>query len=195
VAGPAGRLLSAPVNENEQPKPGPGGRDGNLVADELIWIHDSIRRDLGLVRELAADVAAGAEPGEVRERIDSMRTNGPLWKLKVNCLHYCRFVHHHHQLEDTMLFPFVRQARPGSETIIDRLENDHAELVDILDAVTDASGELDDEADAATRQAVVDALERLARYLTEHLEFEEENFVPLLRTITADEITSGPLAR
>lgn len=183
------------MNETEQPKPGPGGRDGNLVADELIWIHDSIRRDLGLVRELAADVAEGAEPGEVRERIDSMRTNGPLWKLKVNCLHYCRFVHHHHQLEDAMLFPFVRQARPDSDTIIDRLENDHAQLVDILDAVTDASGELDDDADAATRQAVVDALEQLAGHLTEHLAFEEENFVPLLRSISAEEISSGPLAR
>lgn len=158
---------------------------GDLIASELLWIHESIRRDLASVRSLAADVVAGADPGEVRESLDTMRTNGPLWKLKVNCLQYCRFVHHHHQLEDAMMFPIVRDRRPETGTVIDRLEADHRKVAVLLDDVTDATGALDDESDSSARREAADALEALADHLTEHLAYEEEELLPVLRTLTA----------
>ena len=58
-----------------------------------------------IVEQLAVDVGDGL-PGEaVEDALAELKTNGPLWQLKVNCLRYCRFVHAHHGAEDVLLFP------------------------------------------------------------------------------------------
>jgi hypothetical protein len=113
-----------------------------------------IRRDLGTVRDLATPTANGdASPSEVREGIDALKTHGPLWKLRINCLRYCRFVHSHHNAEDAMLFPALRAANPEHEPVVDRLEADHRRISDLLDAVVDSAGALAEEAGGEQRQA------------------------------------------
>jgi hypothetical protein len=73
--------------------------------DELLWVHRMIRRDLETVRKLVAGANGDAPAAEIRDGIEDLKTNGPLWKLKVNCLRYCAFVHSHHNAEDALLFP------------------------------------------------------------------------------------------
>ncbi len=72
---------------------------GEAFYEELLWVHGMLRQELELVRSLAARVADGLPADELRVEVAALKANGPLWALKVNCLHYCRFVHGHHLLE------------------------------------------------------------------------------------------------
>src|SRR5687768_8278324 len=87
---------------------------------ELLWIHAMIRRDLEMVRDLAQRVRDGAAPAAVTEAIRGLQTEGPLWKLRVNCLYYCRVVHAHHSVEDIHLFPALRRDDPALAPVVDR---------------------------------------------------------------------------
>jgi hypothetical protein len=73
-----------------------GTPQGRALFEELLWVHSVVRRDLDTVEQLARAVADGM-PGELLEsELRELKTSGPLWQLKVNCLRYCRFVHSHH---------------------------------------------------------------------------------------------------
>jgi len=156
----------------------------NSLFDELLWVHGMIRRDLEAVRELAAAAADGtASATDVRDGVDALRTNGPLWKLKVNCLRYCAFVHSHHNAEDAMLFPTLRARNPELGPIVDRLEADHRQVSDLLDEVEVAADALRGEIADHQRSRVATALDKLADHLLEHLEFEEENVAETMRSM------------
>ncbi len=99
---------------------------------ELLWIHDMIRRDLETVRTLAQQVREGAPAIAVHDAIRGLQTEGPLWKLRVNCLYYCRVVHAHHTIEDVHLFPTLRRTEPALGPVVDRLEADHLRISDLL---------------------------------------------------------------
>jgi hypothetical protein len=150
---------------------------GEAFFQELLWVHGMIRQDLETVRELAERVANGLPADELGSELRSLKANGPLWALKVNCLHYCRFVHGHHRLEDASLFPSLREAEPDLVPIVDRLEGDHrlvAEQLDELEAAAAALGE-------DGRERVVEALNVLGEHLLAHLALEEESIGPALR--------------
>ena len=149
--------------------------------DELLWVHGMIRRDLDTVRELAAATTNGKPADEVRAELETLKTSGPLWKLKVNCLHYCRFVHAHHGAEDTKLFPALRAANPDLGPVVDRLEADHRRVSDLLDEVEEAADDLSVEAE--TRARVARGLDELADHLLEHLKFEEESVEDTMRSM------------
>ncbi|MEO3813787.1 hemerythrin domain-containing protein [Sphaerisporangium sp. B11E5] len=155
---------------------------GEHLLAELRWIHDMIRRDLRFVRQLAEQTAAGAPVGEIGAAVRSLQTNGPLWQLKVNCLRYCHFVHHHHSLESSTLFPALRRADPGLSATVDRLESDHQKVADILDRIEALAVHLTEAGEsAATRRDLVEALTDLSDHLLAHLDFEEEAIAPTLR--------------
>ena len=151
--------------------------------DELLWVHGMIRRDLATVRELATATSNGKPAHEVRAELDTLKTSGPLWKLKVNCLHYCRFVHAHHGAEDTKLFPALRAANPDLGPVVDRLEADHRRVSDLLDEVEEAADDLAADAEAETRTRVARGLDDLADHLLEHLDFEEESVAETMRAM------------
>jgi iron-sulfur cluster repair protein YtfE (RIC family) len=155
------------------------GSVGDAFFEELLWVHGMIRQDLETVRELAAQVSGGLAPADAAAQVRSLAANGPLWALKVNCLHYCRFVHGHHRLEDVALFPAIRDAEPDLAPVVDRLEADHRRVAEQLDEVEAAVAALS--ADDGERSRVVDALSVLAEDLLAHLEREEEGIGPVLR--------------
>ena len=144
-----------------------------------------IRRDLEAVRELATVTANGAPADDVRRELAALKTNGPLWRLKVNCLHYCRFVHAHHGAEDRMLFPALRAADPGLGEAIDKLEADHRQVSDLLDEVEAGAEGLSQAEETETRTRLAGALDELATHLLEHLAFEEESVEETMRSMTA----------
>jgi len=147
---------------------------GEAFYEELLWVHGMLRQELELVRSLAARVADGLSAEELRIEVAALKANGPLWALKVNCLHYCRFVHGHHRLEDVALFPALRAADPDIAPVVDRLEADHRVVGAQLDEI-EAAVAADDQ------QRVIAALDALADHLLEHLAFEEESIGPTLR--------------
>jgi hemerythrin HHE cation binding domain-containing protein len=152
---------------------------GEAMFQELLWVHGLVRQDLETVRDLAQRVADGLPGDELNAEIRSLKTGGPLWALKVNCLHYCRFVHGHHRLEDVALFPALRAAEPDLTPVVDRLEGDHRLVSDQLDELEAAAEALGEDG----RARVVDALNALGDTLLEHLALEEESIGPALRRL------------
>jgi hypothetical protein len=156
---------------------------GQTYFDELLWVHGMVRRDLAKVRELAAELGNGMPAGEVQAELEDLRANGPLWHLKLNCLHYCRFVHAHHGAEDRMLFPALRASHPDLVPAIDQLESEHRQVSGLLDTVEAAAKDLPGDDDGEGRARVADALEELADHLLRHLEFEEESLAEAMRAM------------
>jgi Hemerythrin HHE cation binding domain len=156
---------------------------GRAIFEELLWVHSIIRRDLATVEQLAADVDAGLPGDAVQDALGELKTAGPLWKLKVNCLRYCGHVHAHHGAEDVLLFPTLRAADPSIGPVVDRLEADHARVSDLLDAVEAAARMLTETDGGDSRQSVIDSLQELHVHLLEHLDYEEQNAGPTMRRL------------
>ncbi len=161
----------------------PETAQGRAIFQELLWVHAAIRRDLTTVSELATEVGNGMAATEVRDRIEGLQTNGPLWQLKINCLQYCRFVHSHHNHEDALFFPRLREANPELAPVVDKLEADHREVSGLLDETEAAARDLGDGDDADGRDSLVSALEALAEQLIAHLDYEEERAGPTIRRL------------
>jgi hypothetical protein len=151
--------------------------------EELLWVHSMIRRDLEIVEQLADDVGEGLPGEEVQGALGELKTAGPLWQLKINCLRYCRHVHAHHGAEDVLLFPALRAVNPAIGPVVDRLEADHVRVSDLLDAVEAAARSLTDTEDGDARRRVVDGLQDLHVHLLEHLDYEERNVGPTVRRL------------
>jgi hypothetical protein len=155
--------------------------EGEALYQDLLWVHGLLRQDLATVERLAVEVAEGAPAGEVVAEVRALEATGPLWRLRASCLHYCRFVHHHHRLEDRALFPELRRVNPALGSVVDRLQEDHRIVAGLLEGVESAAGELDRSDTPKARTAVADALEALAAHLLAHLELEEESIADTLR--------------
>ncbi len=147
---------------------------------ELKWVHDLLRRDLATCQALAVSVTAGATAEEVREEIRLLKAQGPLFRLRANCLHYCRFVHGHHGAEDAALFPAVRRASAVLATVVDKLMDDHRKISLLLDEVEESSLGVESLANSAARHRLTDALNDLSERLLVHLDFEEKSLAPVL---------------
>lgn len=174
----------------------PARTPGESLFDELLWVHGAIRADLEKVRGLAADAVAGAPPERIGAAVGELRTNSPLWQLKAGCFAHCRFVHHHHRLEDMALFPALRRANPELGPVVDKLESDHRSIAARVDEVEAAVAALDgaegiaggepaegDGDDRAARERLAGALETLAGELLEHLGYEEESVAATMRAM------------
>jgi hypothetical protein len=154
---------------------------GEALYEDLRWVHGLLRQDLATVERLAVEVVDGAPADGVVREVRALETTGPLWRLRASCLHYCRFVHHHHRLEDRALFPELRRVNPSLGPVVDRLQEDHRRVAVLLEAVEAAVENLDGEDTPAVRLAVASALEALAGHLLAHLELEEESVAETLR--------------
>ncbi|HTE59982.1 MAG TPA: hemerythrin domain-containing protein [Solirubrobacteraceae bacterium] len=157
---------------------------GRALFEELRWVHGMIRRDLEVVERLARSVLSGLPADAVQSEIGELQTSSPLWQLKVNCLHYCRFVHLHHNLEDTAFFPTLRAANPALGPVVDKLEADHRTVADLLDEIEEAAARLGRDDCAAARRRVADGLDALGVQLLAHLDYEEQHAGPTIRRLT-----------
>jgi hypothetical protein len=151
---------------------------GRAIYELLLSVHRRIRRDLERVEGLAAEALEGMSAEELRRQLDEIKRESILWRLQVNCLRYCRFVHLHHNAEDGDFFPELRGTNPSIKSVVDRLEADHRRVSDDLDAVEAAANALETDDGVEARKAVVDALQGLADNLLAHLDYEELSLQP-----------------
>jgi len=160
---------------------------GAALHRQLKLVHQMLRDDLAVCRELASDIAAGAASTEMVQRVASLTTRSPLWTLRVNCLYHCRVVHAHHHGEDAEMFPALRRSNPEISLVVDKLESDHRVISGRLDEVEAAAAapDLEEPGDTAARERLVRALSELADLLLTHLAFEEEAVAPAMRAWTS----------
>jgi iron-sulfur cluster repair protein YtfE (RIC family) len=146
---------------------------GRIIYRLLLAVHASIRADLEQVERLAAQTLDGLPADDLRHELEEIKREGMLWRLKVDCLRYCRFVHSHHPAEDVAFFPELRETNPAINSVIDRLQADHRSMSDDLDRVEAAAEALADDESQPARRAVADALRALGEKLLTHLDYEE----------------------
>jgi hypothetical protein len=148
---------------------------GRVTYRLLLGVHDAVRGDLERVERLAAQALDGLGAEEVAKELDDLKRNGMLWRLRLDCLRYCYFVHSHHNAEDVAFFPELRETNPAINPVIDRLEADHRRVSDLLDEVEAAATALADDESGPAREAVAAALRTLGEELLSHLDYEERN--------------------
>ena len=112
----------------------------------------------------------------------TMRQNN--WTLGAYCESYCRIVTGHHTLEDRSVFTHLRRASPTSAPVLDRLEEEHEVIHDVLEQVDDALVGLvgADDGRRAASSELQRALDLLTDTLLSHLAYEERELIhPLAR--------------
>mmetsp|Transcript_21967 Transcript_21967/g.61741 ORF Transcript_21967/g.61741 Transcript_21967/m.61741 type:complete len:192 (+) Transcript_21967:58-633(+) len=127
----------------------------------------------GMARHLVEDVHAHFRAGFERARAEK-----DVRRFQA----YNRGLHNHHSIEDRLLFPTMRSARPDLIDAVDNLEQDHRALVELEGRVRAGSmskgiGEV--EGDADNGDAMV-AMDEFVFLLLDHLNREEILTVPLL---------------
>ena len=161
----------------------PETRRGRAIYQMLLAVHAKIRRDLKRVEDLAAEALDGLPAEDIRQQLQEIKRDGMLWRLQVDCLRYCRFVHSHHNAEDGNFFPELHDTNPAIYPVIDRLQAEHRRVSDDLDAVETAANGLEGDDGEEARKAVVDTLQALRENLLAHLEYEELNVEATVRRV------------
>ncbi|MFJ6169298.1 LLM class flavin-dependent oxidoreductase [Micromonospora orduensis] len=147
----------------------------------LVQVHDGLRGELAQIHDLIEQVAAGEiDAGAARSQINTMTMRQNRWTLGAYCESYCRIVTTHHTIEDQALFPRLRQADPRLRPVIDRLEQEHHVIHDVLEGVDRALVAYVGAPDGLAELRA--AVNLLTDTLLSHLSYEERELVePLAR--------------
>lgn len=147
----------------------------------LVQIHDGLRAELAQIHDLIEQVAAGEiDAGAARSHINTMTMRQNRWTLGVYCESYCRIVTTHHTIEDQSLFPRLRARDPRLGPVVDRLEQEHHVIHDVLEGVDQALVAYVGSPDGLTE--LREAVNLLTDALLSHLSYEERELVePLAR--------------
>jgi hypothetical protein len=129
-------------------------------------VHDALRRDL--IRVHAA-LSTAPPPDSDRARAIAAHVE---WMMT--------FLHHHHQGEDTGLWPLVRSRAPAAAIRLDEMQAQHAEILPAIDALTAAAQSYGQDTGVTARNALLGALSDLSVVLLPHLRQEEEEAMPLV---------------
>jgi alkanesulfonate monooxygenase SsuD/methylene tetrahydromethanopterin reductase-like flavin-dependent oxidoreductase (luciferase family) len=150
------------------------------AGQHLIDVHDALRGELTQLRDLAVQVAAGtSNAATVRSFVNRMTIRQNHWTLGTFCETYCRTVTNHHVLEHRSVFPHLRRREAALGPVIDRLEEEHEQIAELLEHV--------DQALVALVAAEEDGIDRVGRAmdlltdaLLSHFAYEERELVPPL---------------
>jgi len=141
----------------------------NPAVIELLAVHDMFKRELQKLAEFVEQLleAQGTLPqGQVARHMQT---------LAQAMYQYTTALHAHHGGETEAVFPALEPFGLEAE-IVERLNREHddlAVLLDRLDGALDLQG-------ASLAPDVQRDLERLAKLLRDHLDYEEEHVCPLL---------------
>jgi iron-sulfur cluster repair protein YtfE (RIC family) len=133
---------------------------------DMYAVHGVFRDTLGAAPVLVGDVA----PGDVA-RLDQVAN------YYDNVLF---FLESHHEGEEAIVFPRLRERCPDEKALLDGLESEHKEALSLLaDARTSLAAWPGSGGGAGAQAAVVDSLEALRTQLVAHLDEEEARALPL----------------
>jgi alkanesulfonate monooxygenase SsuD/methylene tetrahydromethanopterin reductase-like flavin-dependent oxidoreductase (luciferase family) len=151
--------------------------DQQAAGRHLIDVHDHLRQELTQLRDLVAQVARGeAAAAAARSFITRMTIRQNTWTLGTFCESYCRVVTQHHTLEDRSVFPHLKRSDPALEAVIDRLEQEHVTIADILERVDQALVGLVSESGEGS-EGVNRAIDLLTDALLSHFSYEERELI------------------
>ncbi|WP_022923746.1 LLM class flavin-dependent oxidoreductase [Serinicoccus marinus] len=181
-----GTRLSPTMPWDEGARPSaPAGEPGRHPeqAQHLVDIHDGLRSELEQVRDVLDQVRRGhVTVGAARSVINTMTMRQNNWTLGAYCESYCRIVTGHHTLEDRSVFPHLRHRQPDLAPVLDRLEDEHVVIHEVLDefdkalvrlVAEDGTGRAGEE----VLEGVQRSLDLLTDTLLSHLAYEERELI------------------
>jgi hypothetical protein len=142
-------------------------------SQDMIIIHRVFRRELSMAPALIASVA---DSDSSRSRI----VGGHLFDV-------LQVLHHHHEGEDLLLWPKLRDRAPDEQAILDEMEADHIRLGAALDQLTTDLAEFTATAGAAQGAQLAQGLKSLQPEMTAHLDQEEQRILPLVNAYLSAE--------
>ncbi|MEU6013036.1 nitroreductase/quinone reductase family protein [Streptomyces sp. NPDC047515] len=170
------RPLPVVVLERAEPDGWEGPREVNSLADKVMEVHTWLR---GQLRQVKADAdarfrarAAHRGPGEPPPPSLGLQ-------IRQRCLAFCQALEFHHASEDAHLFPGIARYHPHLTDTFARLADEHRTVARIqgeLVALLADIGIKDSERFHAE-------LDRMSTELNAHLDYEEEQIVPLLAEV------------
>ena len=139
----------------------------------LMAIHGAVRRDLGRV---ASAVSALSDDAIVEaDRRVGATGLAAYWTC------FAEQLHHHHTIEDTEVFPYLRRSLAGKgAAILDAMDAEHHAIDAAQDATQAAIDALLAQPTAANAVALRTRLAAFAEVVVSHLAHEEEAAVPLI---------------
>lgn len=140
------------------PEDGPPRPASASPATTLKRLHDGFRRELALIREEIARTGPGLGT-----------------QLRMNCLTVCQGLRNHHTGEDAGLFPALGEQHPAIVPVLERLGQEHQRMASLVEKLREAA--TDEEAEPSS---VLERVEELTERLERHLDYEEEQLLPLL---------------
>ncbi|MFI5926581.1 hemerythrin domain-containing protein [Micromonospora sp. NPDC051543] len=133
---------------------------------EMVIIHRVFRREATVLERLVASAGVG----------DVARAA----QLTAAIREYVGGLHHHHHLEDELIWPLLRE-RAGLHTdLVTRMEKQHGQLDTSLQAIDALLPQWEGQASAEVRDDVAASLASHRAVLVEHLDEEEEQIIPLI---------------
>jgi hemerythrin-like domain-containing protein len=133
--------------------------------------HRSMRGDARRFADVTRAIADGSLPG----------TPGRARAIQQYLTNLCDGIHHHHQAEDDVLWPVLRETA-GAEVDLAELTDDHKQLDPLLDRVrAEATALTDAPADRDAAGRLSDTLATLRDLLDEHIDDEERTVFPVIR--------------
>lgn len=135
-----------------------------LDTGDMFAVHGVFRDTLGAAPRLVGEV----QPGDA-ERVALIAN------YYENIL---SFLHGHHDGEELLIFPLLRERCDGASELIDRMAEQHHEALELLEQARAALIAWPD-GDAAAQAAAQERLVALGSHLDEHLLEEEEKILPL----------------
>jgi len=136
---------------------------------DMYAVHGVFRDTLGAAPRLIGDIV----PGDAA-RVDQIAN------YYDNILY---FLESHHDGEEAIVFPRLRERCPDEAALLDRFEEEHKQALILLEdarrSLAGWPGADGDSAAAVAQAAVADSLEALRVQLVEHLDEEEARALPL----------------
>ena len=134
---------------------------------EMATIHSAFRRELRLAPALIRSVEHGdrLQAGVVSAHLDLVD----------------RFLHHHHTIEDSMVWPVLLDRVPADiMPIVELMETQHEIVADLLRYTGALRMEWRKDADSSRAAQLATLYARLHDALVEHLDAEERHVMPLV---------------
>ncbi|WP_329103501.1 hemerythrin domain-containing protein [Micromonospora sp. NBC_01699] len=154
---------------------------GLSAGKHLIDVHNHYREELARVRDILDQVRANAmDVGTARGEVNAMTLRSNNWTLGSFCQSYCVSLTQHHTMESGGIFPHLRASDGQLAAVIDRLDQEHQVIHEVLEGVDRALVELVSHPDDLS--GIQEAVDVLSDALLSHLAYEERELIgPLSR--------------
>ena len=132
---------------------------------DMVAIHDTFRR------------AFGDAPGQIQSVSDGDKARARLIADYLG--EVCWLLHAHHEGEDQLLYPLLRERAPEHTDLFEHMESQHAAVANSLERATGAIETFGASGAAADGREAADACESVLAVTADHLSEEEESVLPI----------------